>query len=193
MIPTWLILWLVLIPLLFAAQGTRRFWGSEGDEGWQLLQAAAWLGVFLFPKLNLLLCTGWSRNFPIILEQSWIIPAGMGNIVSKSKTISLGNTGHGITCNGRGLEFLGLHPKPFCIFDFLRASTDSVEVSPFPAGFPVPHFPAGSQLLRFLWKCWAPVCDRAEGRGDGGRGELGWLGGVLLGLALSQPCHSLPS
>lgn len=71
----WFILWLVLIPLLFAAQGTGRFWGSEGDEGWQLLQAAAWLGLLLFPKLHLLLCTGGSRNFPIILELSRIIPA----------------------------------------------------------------------------------------------------------------------
>lgn len=75
-IPTWLILWLVLIPLPFAALGTGRFRGSEGDEGWQLLQAAAWLGVLLFPKLHLLLRTGGSGNFSIILEPSWIIPAG---------------------------------------------------------------------------------------------------------------------
>lgn len=71
----WLILWLVLIPLHSAALGTGRFWRSEGDEGWQLLQAAAWLGVLLFPKLHLLLRTGGSRNFPIILVLSWIIPA----------------------------------------------------------------------------------------------------------------------
>lgn len=148
-IPTWLILWLVLILLLFAAQGTGRFRGSKGDEGWQLLQAAAWFGVLLFPKLHLLLCTGGSRNFPIILELSWIIPAGMGKI-RKSKTTPLGNAGHGNKCNGRGLELPGLHPRPCCIPDFPGASTDSAGVSPSPAGFCVLHLPARFPFSQIL-------------------------------------------
>lgn len=150
MIPTWLILWLVLIPLLFAVQGTRRFRGSEGDEGWELLQAAAWLGVLLFPKLHLLLRTGGSGNFPIILVLSWIIPEGMRKIIRKSRTIPLGNAGHGIICNGRGLELPGLHPRPCCTPDFPGASTDSAGVSPSPAGFCVLHFPARFPVPQIL-------------------------------------------
>lgn len=89
----------------------------------------------------------------------------MRKIIRKSKTIPLGNAGHGITCNGRGLELPGLHPRPRCIPDFPRASTDSARVSPSPAGFSVLHFPARFPAPQILVEVLGSCLGSSRGKG----------------------------
>lgn len=92
-LPTWLIPWLVLIPLHFAALVPGGGGGQEGDEGGQFLEPAALRGVRVSPKLHVLLRAGGAGHFPVIAGLSWVVPGKTQRLIMKNEALSIACTG----------------------------------------------------------------------------------------------------